>query len=192
MKQQKVILIKNRKDHTMNKLHPLVERIDNHISLYITDIHQEYIVPGDSLDMEVYNYFQLDEAFGIYFDILEPNLSKQEKKKRSEQIDKVVKKVFSTLARDKVLECERDDGHFGTVHKYTLHIEAIDNFLFGFEKELNFVIPNASGDDDIYDYMPNYVNMFRQCCILLGQPERYNMLMKKFPPVDEEYYFNKA
>jgi hypothetical protein len=58
-----------------------------------------------------------------------------------------------------------------------------------FEEEVRKAVEDAGGDDDYYDYMPSFVDLFRQFCELAGLKDRYNKLAEWIEETQEDYNY---
>ena len=69
----------------------------------------------------------------------------------------------------------------------------IADFADALEVYCRGIVETAGGDDDYYDYVPGFVDMFRQFCEMFKLDERYNRFVKKLDSdwVEEAIYVNE-
>ena len=163
--------------------------------IYVVDIHREHSIPTmkDVVSIQqIWDNYRVDDVFeDAGFD----------EEKRKELIKIVFEKraaaalVEGRLAFD--LEEERletaMENNVWEIRFYRINDQSdtefhamIQDWLDKFEIVVTKAITEAGGDDDFFDYMPNFVDIFRQACELLGCSEQYNACIKPFLGVESE------
>ena len=163
------------------------------LQFHIVDhLHGEHELKGYYLAhiSNVFDGREADNYFRTYFEStgLENTIL-------NKKVDSALTLVYNKSCKHLLIESDNDtqDGRYATVICISISEDRLEEWLFLLEGDIESAIINSSGDSDFFDYMPNFVNIFRQVCILVAQPERYNNLLKKVGPVhteiDEEYEF---
>ena len=84
----------------------------------------------------------------------------------------------------------------GDFYAITFWVETKEDLLkalTAFLDKLQGMVENAieeesGGDDSFFDYVPSYVDTFRQACQYLGEHKRYNDFTKWVKKIDKEFY----
>lgn len=167
-------------------------------SLYIQDYHGEYPIPtmNNVHVRDVWDGFDAQE-------IIAAALFDGERKYDNEELNKLVEKAFRKIVFDPdryegepyMINDENDisDEVFGHIRCITIwgnnQEETLNKYLDLYESEVRQAIENASGDDSFFDYMPNFVDTFRQICELFGYKDRYNKMIQEYLLNDSDYEF---
>lgn len=165
---------------------------DEITSFLIVDYHQEYPIP-EMLRVSVRKVWDGGDAQDIIKIIKEkhPELISTKEELLVEAfignlgIPNKVNDYFEDL--DEV----KDDAS-SIVHSITIwepSKELIEDYLDLYEVRAWGAIIGAGGDDDFFDYMPNFVDTFRQVCEYLGDKERYNKMIKKARSIETDPQF---
>tara|TARA_R110000851_G_scaffold225596_1_gene378396 strand:- start:100 stop:651 length:552 start_codon:yes stop_codon:yes gene_type:complete len=163
------------------------------LQFHIVDhLHGEHKFEGYKIARldNIFDGMEADKYFTAYFESSDLKGTALYKKVRS-----ATALAYEKLCKHHLLESDNDtqNGQSSTIVCIHVRVAQVDHWLAFLESDVESAIINSSGDDDFYDYMPNFVNIFRQVCILVGQPERYNKLLTKVGPLhighDEEYEF---
>ena len=156
-----------------------------HTDYYLIDVHSAYPLPeGESISIrDVWNGYDYEELFeqaGI------------------KDVEEKLIKAFNERFKG-IMEWNDEDGYFNGCDVIRLTLwDKLGEFSKGctaeeycdlFEAEVRKAIEEASGDDDYYDYMPSFVDVFRQFCQLAGFEERYNKLAEWIEETQEDYNY---
>lgn len=148
----------------MEQLSHLKNKYDRY-QFIIGDLHQEYPLPG-RVGSVIWDGHRMD-------DILMMVKNTTNSAETTKQLDDMFKKVLEYLRAN---EHHAHWDHYNMNEPWTALIELtffdeqeIIDFYEEFKASVVPVIEDASGDDDFFDYAPNYVDMFEQFAHIIGK-----------------------
>lgn len=143
------------------------------ITLYIYDMHGEHPIPKSTgvHIREHFNGHQCQE----YLDKL--NNPEGDSEIMLKNIFREYKKecwpTFDPVALDDA------DIPWGIIHAIHINKDWLNNWLIQYKIAIKEAMLNHGGDDDFYDYLPGFVDTYRQVCDYLDIPETFRITLRE-------------
>jgi len=160
---------------------------------YITIVewHREYEMPKTYRVhiRERWNGFDYEHIINDAMSILTPDTPKITNK---QLFDIMNKHCFD----ESIADCNRlatpckpiDVSHaYCVVHEISGTLEYLTRFAYVFQYEIIKRVQDVSGDDDYFDYFPNYVEMFYDVCVELNLKKLYIEMYDKICAPRQRY-----
>ena len=162
----------------MSKYNKLVKTNGEYYECYLLDYHGEHPIPTfpNVIIREHWNGYMIRRAFKLAFKSL-----------RISNINQLMQTDFLKETKGCFEEVDTDYGHVW--HITIVGEENILPYIKYYQQQIIKAIENTGGDDDFYDYMPNFVDTFYQLCKLFNQLELFEATLAPYRDHPREYEF---
>jgi len=153
---------------------------NRYAEFYIQDFHGEYEIPTTP-SISVREIFDEGQVSDLFTDVGIQNVEEMTRIIYDKRVPKRFRKYFDneefegTVWRVVVWIKPSKIANDQEINNY-MDNQAFDGYLREFGAKVFEAVVNASGDDDYYDYMPTFVGIFRQFCLITNRKEIWNQI----------------
>jgi hypothetical protein len=178
----KVIQKQNHKNRRYKMKNVIERKPGQPFEILLLDWNGEYRIPTNFPNIQVKEVW---DGYNVS-DILDAAI-KDTELNHIELIEKAFNKLICDPNMIPRLEFEKEDkdklaAGYCYVFKVTIRKHTgleIHDWIDQWLEQLDLIIKDAGGDDDICDYVPSFIDLFRQVCEALSLPHKYNDFVDK-------------